>query len=75
VTVTLERFDLRAQQRQQLLPVPVLVEAPTGTLLTCDWTATALNVSGQATGRFTFAVTESTFDADSALNADSYPSP
>jgi hypothetical protein len=75
VTVVLERFDLRAQQRQQLLPVPVLVDAPAGTLLTCDWTATALNVSGQATGRFTLAVEESTFDADSALNADSHPSP
>jgi hypothetical protein len=68
VTVVLESFDLRAQQCQQLLPVPVLVEVPVGKLLTCDWTATALNVSGQATGRFTLAVEESTFDADSALS-------
>jgi hypothetical protein len=65
VTIVLERFDLRAKQRQRLSPVPVLVQAPAGTVLTCVWTATALNVSGQERGRFTLTVEESTFDYDS----------
>lgn len=60
VTITFEELHLRPGQRRQLPGVPLLVDATEGTVLDCEWQATASNVSGQRTGTFTLTVGPST---------------
>lgn len=60
VDIHFDNFDLRPEDRIELPTVPLLVDASAGTLLACEWTATAGNVPGRLSGRFTLNVAAST---------------
>jgi hypothetical protein len=50
VTVNFHGVDLRPEQRLSLPAVPLLVDADEGTVLDCEWTATARNVPRRPVG-------------------------
>lgn len=72
VDIDFSDIDLRPEQRLELDAVPLLVDAAAGTVLQCQWSATAGNVHRRVTGRFDLTVVESTFDYD-AIDADEGP--
>jgi hypothetical protein len=62
VDIDFEQVDLRPRERLQLPSVPLLVDASEGTVLQCNWTATASNTRGQHTGTFTLTAVASTLE-------------
>lgn len=64
VTVDFSGIDLRPAQRLKLPPVRLLVDAPEGTMLDCEWKATAGNVPRRLSGRFGLTVGASTVSFD-----------
>lgn len=60
VTINYSGIDLRPHENTSLSPVRLLVEAQAGTVLDCEWKATAGNARGQLTGRFAMTIGEPT---------------
>lgn len=58
-------IDLRPEERLELNPVELLVKVPDGTVLHCDWSATAGNVNRRLAGRFELQVVTSSVDLNS----------
>ncbi|WP_339121050.1 AlbA family DNA-binding domain-containing protein [Pseudonocardia sp. D17] len=58
-------IDLRPEECLELDPIELLVKVPEGTVLQCDWSATAGNVNRRLTGRFALQVVSSSMDLSS----------
>jgi hypothetical protein len=59
------KFELRAHDQDIALgDVPLIIEEPADSVLSCTWSATAEGVAGKDTGTFTLTVGESTFEAE-----------
>jgi hypothetical protein len=66
VQIVFQPCDLRPNDSPSLAAVPLIVMAETGASIKIEWTATATNANGQATGSMELAVTASTLDVNIA---------